>query len=95
MKKIFALAAVSMMLAATTAFATCPIKAQNTACSINTNRISHIQTPYVAPVTQRAYMPCCGNNLKKVEKKSIMQKVFTPVRGVYDATFGAIFNNLY
>lgn len=93
MKKIFALTAVSMMLAATTAFAACPLKSYQSSC--NMPRISHAQTAYapmpaIPMVMQNSGDPCCGS-----KKKGFFKKVFTPVRGVYDATLGQIFTGLY
>lgn len=97
MKKIFALTAVSMMLAATTAFASCPINPTNNSCSIHqTGRITGAAAPVsyiVAPVQQRTYLPPC-NNCNTQQKKTFFQKVMTPFTGVYNAVFSP-FTNLY
>ncbi len=101
MKKILNLTAVTLAMTfalGATAFGACPLKAGNTACSMNSvgvptgaaAPVSYI----VAPVAQRTYIPPC-NNCNKVEKKSFMQKIFSPVRGIYDATLGPIFTQLY
>lgn len=98
MKKIFALTAVSMMLAATTAFASCPINSTGS-CSINpvvgtptgaAAPVSYI----VAPVAQRTYLPPCNTCKNQPAKKSFLQKVSTPFTGVYNAVFSP-FTNLY
>lgn len=100
MKKIFALTAVSMMLAATTAFASCPLKADS--CSmkyvgIPTGAAAPV-TYVAAPVVQRNCLPPCNTcntcNAKPAEK-GFFSKIFTPVKGIYDATLGQIFTDLY
>lgn len=99
MKKIFALTAVSMMLAATTAFASCPINPVNSSCSIKpvlgvptgaAAPVSYI----VAPVAQRTYVPPCNTCSNQPAKKTFFQKVMTPFTGIYDAVFSP-FTNLY
>lgn len=99
MKKIFALTAVSMMLASTMAFASCPINKTNNSCSVNpvvgtptgaAAPISYI----VAPVSERTYLPACSTYKNQSAKKSIFQKVMTPFNGVYNAVFSP-FTNLY
>lgn len=100
MKKIFALTAAGMILAATTAFASCPINPTNS-CSINPHYtgvptgaaapVSYI----VAPVQQRTYLPACNNCNTQPAKRGFFSKMFSPIQGVYDATFGQIFTGLY
>ena len=102
MKKILNLTAVTLAMTfalGATAFGACPLKAGHTACSINNvgvptgaaAPVSYI----VAPVAQRTYLPACNTCNVKTQKKSFMQKMFSPVRGIYDATFGQIFTGLY
>ena len=62
MKKIFALTAAAMIMAATTAFASCPLKPMpmQNSCSIGvpTGAAAPITYSYiVAPVQQRTYLP--------------------------------------
>ena len=99
MKKIFALTAAAIIMAATTAFASCPLKPMQmqNSCSIGvpTGAAAPITYSYiVAPVQQRTYLPAC-NQCNSPAKKGFFSKVFTPVQNVYDATFGQIFTGLY
>ena len=100
MKKIFALTAVSMILAATSAFASCPLNTINS-CSMN-HRYTGVPTGaaapvsyIVAPVQQRTYLPACNNCNTQPAKRGFFSKMFSPIQGVYDATFGQIFTGLY
>ena len=98
MKKIFALTAATMILAATTTFAACPLKAVPTqnSCSIGVPTGAAAPVSYiVAPVQQRTYLPACNPCNAKPAKKGFFSKVFTPIQGVYDATLGQIFTGLY
>ncbi len=97
MKKIFLLSAAAMILASTTAFASCSINPVNNSCSINpTGRITGAAAPVsyiVAPAQQRTFLPPC-NNCNTQQKKSFFQKMMTPVSGVYNAVFSP-FTQLY
>ncbi len=99
MKKILALTAAAMIMAATTAFASCslkPVPMQNS-CSIGvpTGAAAPVSYSYiVSPVQQRTYLPAC-NQCNTPAKKGFFSKIFTPVQNVYDATFGQIFTGLY
>ena len=98
MKKIFALTAATMILAATTTFAACPLKAvpMQNSCSIGLPTGAAAPVSYiVAPVQQRPYLPACNPCNAKPAKKGYFSKVFTPIQGVYDATLGQIFTGLY
>lgn len=99
MKKIFALTAVSLMLAAGSAFASCPLKAMpmHNSCSIGVPTGAAAPVSYiVAPVQQRTYLPACNTCCNgKAEKKGFFSKVFAPVRSIYDATLNPIFTGLY
>ena len=97
MKKIFALTAASMVLAATSAFAACPINmTHNTACKIGTPTGYAAPVSYVvAPVQQRTYLPPCNNCNNQVAKKGFFSRMFTPVQNIYGATLGPIFTGLY
>lgn len=98
MKKIFALTAATMIMAATTTFAACPLKATSmqNSCSMGVPTGAAASINYiVAPVQQRTYLPACSPCNTKPAKKGFFNKVFTPVQGVYDATLGQIFTGLY
>lgn len=97
MKKIFALTAASMILAATSTFAACPINmTHNSACKIGTPTGYAAPVSYVvAPVQQRTYLPPCNNCNNQVAKKGFFSRMFTPVQNVYGATLGPIFTGLY
>lgn len=95
MKKIFALTAATMILAATTTFASCPLKSMNNACSMGVPTGAAAPVSYiVGPAYERAVVPPCQNCCNK-EKKGFFSKIFTPVQGIYDATLGQIFTGLY
>lgn len=99
MKKIFALTALSLTLAAGSAFASCPINApMHNSCSMGVPTGAAAPVSYiVAPAQQRTYLPACNTccNGKTTEKRGFFSKVFSPVRGIYDATLGPIFTGLY
>ena len=98
MKKIFTLTAVSLMLAAGSTFAACPIKAtpmQNSCTAGNPTGAAAPISYIVAPVQQRTYLPACNTCDGKTQKKGFFSKVFTPVRNIYDATLNPIFTGLY
>lgn len=97
MKKIFALTGASMILAATSTFAACPINmTHNSACKIGTPTGYAAPVSYiVAPVQQRTYLPPCNNCNNQVAKKGFFSRMFTPVQNVYGATLGPIFTGLY
>ena len=99
MKKILALTAAAMIMAATTAFASCPLKPMpmQNSCSIGVPTGAAAPVSYssiVSPVHQRTYLPAC-NQCSTQTKKGFFSKIFTPVQNVYDATFGQIFTGLY
>ncbi len=97
MKKIFTLTAAAMIMAASSAFAVCPVNPANNACSINsTGTITGAAAPVsyiVAPAQQRTFVPPC-NNCNTKQKKSFFQKIMSPVSGVYNAVFSP-FTHLY
>ncbi len=97
MKKIIALSAATMILATSTAFASCPINPANNSCSLyQTGKITGAAAPVsyiVAPAQQRTFLPPC-NNCNTRQKKSFFKKMMSPVSGVYNAIFSP-FTNLY
>lgn len=97
MKKIGILTALTLMLATTSAFASCPINLTNS-CNVKQHgSITGAAAPMsyiVAPVQQRTYLPPC-TNCNKATKRGFFSKVFTPVQNVYGATLGPIFTGLY
>jgi len=97
MKKIFALTAASMILAATSTFAACPINmTHNNACKMGIPTGYAAPVSYVvAPVQQRTYLPPCNNCNNQVAKKGFFSRMFTPVQNIYGATLGPIFTGLY
>ena len=100
MKKIFAITAVSMMLAASSAFAACPLKVMpnHNSCTMGTPTGYAAPVSYsyiVSPVQQRTYLPACNNCNTQPAKKGFFSRMFTPVQNVYGATLGPIFTGLY
>ena len=99
MKKILStaiIATAATVMFGATAFGACPIKASQTSCSIGTPTGAAAPVSYiVAPVQQRTYLPACNNCNSQPAKKGFFSRMFSPVQGVYDATFGQIFTGLY
>lgn len=98
MKKIFSTAAVvaaSAFMLNAVAFGACPIKPNNTACTIGTPTGAAAPVSYsyiVQPVAKRTYLPACNNCAQQPVKKNFFQRAMTPVTGVYDAMIGPFFN---
>ncbi len=89
MKKLFALGAVSIMLAGT-AFAACPCKIHQTwAPAPNCNRVSYVQYEQpIIPCPVAKQDPCC------CKKQGFMGKIWDGTKSAYDMTFGNVFGML-
>lgn len=89
MKKLFAIAAVSVMLSTTGAFAACPCKVQPNYKPVE--RITYAQQVVPAKIDP-CCNPCCDPCAKNVKKTGFFGNIMNGTRTVYDATLGNFFN---
>lgn len=98
MKKILsiaAIAAITTIMMSATAFGSCPLKMNQTSCSIGKQTgaaapVSNI----VVPSNQQKYVLPCVNCANQSSSKTILPKTIMPFTGIYNSIFGP-FTNLY
>lgn len=87
MKKLFALTAVSLMLASSSAFAVCPCQKVLLPEPMKFQKISYAAPVTIAPVAQP--QPCCNNRV--VVKKTFWDRTKDFSGKIYDYTVGPFF----